>query len=534
MSEITQRVDRIFTTWDRPDSPGCALAVIRDGEIVYKRGYGMANLEHNVPIGPQTIFDIGSTSKQFTALCILLLARRGKLSLDDPIQRFLPEMPEYEQPITISHLIHHTSGLRDYLTLMALANMPFENDYQEPEVVALIARQQALNFAPGAEFLYSNSGYFLLSEIVERVSGQNLRDFAQENVFGPLGMVHTHFHNNFKEIVPHRASGYAPRKEGGYQIDMGIFDVLGDGAVYTSVEDLYLWDQNYYDNRLDGGGQELIRQMEELGVLNSGEKLDYAFGLTLTDYRGLHSVHHGGSWYGYRAEMLRFPEQRFSVICLSNLGSMDPSSLCLQVADVYLESVFTQAPSHGGGEENGPVASLSEKALQEKTGTFQDAESGTMATLTVQSGEMLLNTMGMEFVMQPLDADSFKALDAPVKLIVTYETDPDHVTVDVNDGMQTMHFERIQPPQLSAQQLAEYAGAYHSEELGITYHLSAGDNLLRAEPASPYFDTLHPSQPDAFSAGMASIQFLRGDEGKVIGYTVNAGRVKNIRFDRVE
>ncbi len=532
MSTITERVDQIFADWDKPDSPGCALAVIQDGSIIYSRGYGMANLELNVPIQPNSIFDIGSTSKQFTALCILILARRGMLSLDDPIQKYLPEMPVYEQPITVRHLVHHTSGIRDYLTLMALANMPFENDYQEPEVVGLIARQKALNFKPGDEHLYCNSGYFLMSEIVERVSGKNLRDFAEENVFGPLGMKHTHFHNNFKEIVPHRASAYNPKEAGGFEIDMGIFDVLGDGAVYTSVEDLLLWDRNYYDNKLDGGGQELIQQMQQVGVLNNGEKLEYAFGLMISNYRGLPMVCHGGSWYGYRAQMMRFPEQHFSVICLANRGDSNPDGKCRQVADVYLEKFFTdQVEAETSGEQKA-FAELSMDALLAKVGKYQDADGGTIAEIVIGEESLVLETMGQKFPIQPLDENHFAAVNAPVSIDVYFEDENRKLTIDINQGLQKMDFSRIAPLQLSAAELAEFAGTYYSDELNMTYQFVAGDNLLNVNPSTFFMRVLKPSTPDTFSSGILGLHFLRDEAGKVCAFNANAGRVKDIIFKK--
>ncbi len=532
MKTITDRVDQIFTEWDKPDSPGCALAVIKDGEIIYKRGYGMANLEHNVPIKPETVFDIGSTSKQFTALSILLLARHGKLSLDDPIQKYLPEMPEYEKPITVRHLVHHTSGIRDYLTLMALANLPFENDYQEAVVVELIARQKQLNFLPGEEHLYCNSGYFLMSEIVQRVSGKNLRDFAEEHIFGPLGMKNSHFHNNFKEIVPNRASGYGRKKEGGFEIDMGIFDVLGDGAVYTNVEDLFLWDQNFYNNKLDGGGQDLIEQMQTVGILNSGEKLEYAFGLMVSNYRGLKTVSHGGSWYGYRAQLMRFPEQRFSVICLANLGDMAPENLCNQVADIYLEDLL-EADVVEKGADDQPAFEITEALLKEKIGSYQDPEKGINAEVTVNKKGLILDTMGYKFTLAAVTPDHFIAQDAPVKLDVHFEEDNKKMSVLIADGVETFALTRIEAVQLTTEELKEYEGNYFSPELNITYHLNVKEDQLSVTPETPFLKILKPTLRDAFSAGMPSIKFDRTETGAISGFNINAGRVKDVHFEKV-
>src|SRR5688572_28336545 len=239
------RVDSVFRDYDRTDSPGCALGIYRDGRIVYARGYGMANLELAVAISPQTIFDIGSTSKQFAAFAIGLLAQDGKLSLDDPIRKHIPELGDYADGITVGDLVHHTSGLRDYLGLMALAGYGFDDVTDDREALRLIVKQNAANFPPNSEWLYSNSGYFLLSQVVKRVSGQTLRGFAQTRIFNPLGMTATHFHDDHTMIIPGRATGYSPGAAGGYTIEMSGFEQTGDGAVNTSIEELFRWDQNW-------------------------------------------------------------------------------------------------------------------------------------------------------------------------------------------------------------------------------------------------------------------------------------------------
>src|SRR5262245_41817068 len=239
-NSLNAKVDAVFAQYDKPDSPGCALGVIKDGKLVYARGYGMANLEHGVPNGPKLVYDIGSTSKQFAAASVLLLAKQGKLSLDDDARKHIPELPAYQKPITIRHLLHHTSGLRDYLTLFSLAGVNFDDTTTEKDALDIIIRQKALNFTPGDEWLYSNSGYFLLSIIIKRASGKSFAEFAKENIFDQLGMKHTLILDNHKRIVPMRATGYSPDPRGGFQIEMSNFEQTGDGAVQTSIEDLLL------------------------------------------------------------------------------------------------------------------------------------------------------------------------------------------------------------------------------------------------------------------------------------------------------
>src|SRR5712664_958781 len=333
--ETSAAVDEVFVDLTKAGSPGCALGVYRDGKIVYAKGYGLANLEENVAITPQTVFDIGSTSKQFTAASILLLEKQGKLSINDDVRKYIPELPDYGQKVTILHMLNHTSGLRDYLTLMDLAGIHIDSVTTDEDALQIVSRQQALNFAPGSDWLYSNTGFFLLSVIVKRVSGKTLREFAGENIFVPLEMTHTQYRDDHTSLITNRAMAYdAKEKGGGYSLNVSYFEQTGDGAVHTSVEDLLKWDENFYSGQI--GGKTFLSEIQEQGKLNDGKVLDYAKGLRVTDYRGLRTVSHGGSWGGYRAELLRFPEQHFSVACLCNLGSARPSNRAQRVADIYL------------------------------------------------------------------------------------------------------------------------------------------------------------------------------------------------------
>src|SRR5258708_7649998 len=335
----TVAADEIFVDLTKEGSPGCALGVYRDGKMVYSKGYGLANLEQNVPITPQSVFDIGSTSKQFTAASILLLEKQGKLSINDDVRKYIPELSDYGQKVTILHLLNHTSGLRDYLTLMDLAGIHIDGVTTDEDALQIISRQKALNFAPGSDWLYSNTGFFLLSVIVKRVSGKTLREFAGENIFTPLAMTHTQFRDDHTSLIADRALAYdAKEKSAGYRLDVSYFEQTGDGAVHTSVEDLLKWDENFYSGQV--GGKEFLTEIQERGKLNTGKALDYAKGLFIQDCRGLHTASHGGSWGGYRAELLRFPEQHFSVACLCNLGSARPSNRAHRVADVYLASLM--------------------------------------------------------------------------------------------------------------------------------------------------------------------------------------------------
>lgn len=332
------QVDAIFQEFDRSDSPGCVLGVYRDGELVYESGYGMANLDWGIEIDPSTVFYVGSVSKQFTAAAIALLARGGQLSLGDDIRKFLPELPEYDATVTVGHLVHHTGGMMDMYAAMMDSGMNIFDPIENAEAIDVLA-SKPLDFVPGDRFSYSNGGYFLLSQIVERVSGMSFTDFTTTNIFEPLGMSDTHFHGDAGHIVSRRAMSYEAGDSGEYRQNyVSTFGFVGQGGLYTTVGDLIKWDRNFYESRVGGAGFRGF--VETPGVLNDGEAIDYAFGLRHAEYRGQPTVGHSGGMMGFRAYMERFPEQHFTVSALCNQGEINPGALSRKVADLYLADVL--------------------------------------------------------------------------------------------------------------------------------------------------------------------------------------------------
>ena len=390
------QVNKIFAKWDRTDSPGCALTVIKDGTIIYKRGYGLADLEHRIPNSPETVFYIGSVSKQFVTMCVLLMEEQGLISLDDDVHKYFPELPDYGHPITIRNLIHHTSGIRDYLTLWHLAGHNYLDDMDEQVVYDLICRQKELNFEPGTKYLYSNSCYFMMAMLVQKVTGKPISQFGKEEIFDPLGMSQTQFYDDNRKLIPNRAFGYSSNPEGGFYNMMMRFDLVGSGGIYSSVEDLYKWDQNFYDNKLGKGRQELIELMHTNGKYKDGTEVDYAFALVNDTYRGLSTVSHGGALGGYRSHYLRFPEQSFTVIILSNLANLGPGARAYEVADVFLKDMFTEAlsekenrvGSNGSAPEAPKAQKVAEKTAKAMVGRYYSAEIDATYNLLWEEGNM--------------------------------------------------------------------------------------------------------------------------------------------------
>ncbi len=526
-----ERVDKLFSAWDKTDSPGCALAIIHGGRIIYKRGYGMANLEHNIPITPQSVFYIGSVSKQFVAFAVALLASQDKLSLDEDIRKYLPEIPDYGIPITIRHLIHHTSGLRDYLALEDIAGLPF-GYYHEQDVLELIARQRELNFAPGEEYLYSNSGYFLLGVIVERASGRTLREFAEENIFKPLGMKNSHFHDDYQRLIRNRASGYFPGGGRRFKNFISTFDCVGSGGLFTSVEDLFLWDQNFSRKRV--GGEEVIDMMHTKGALNSGEKLDYAFALTIKSYRGLKTVSHGGALEGYKAAFLRFPEQRFSVICLSNLSSVNPMKLSRQVADIYLADQFKEEEKPEAKLQK-EFAKLPESKLKAKVGDYIDCKTGNLRRILLKKNQLVLYAFGQQFPLGARSETEFQVLKGPFQAAIKFEKQEKgkpivmHIFPEGEEPETYESFQRVNP---TAEQLKEYVGDYHSEELQVTFRMVLKKGRLFFIHRNAPKPSLQPTLKDWFSVRGFRIRFIRDKEKKINAFMLDAGRVRNLRFVR--
>lgn len=375
-------IDAIFAAWDKPGSPGCALAVARNGDIVYSRGYGYANLDYDIPVTPQTVFDVASVTKQFVAAVANLLALDETVSLDDDVRRWLPELPEYQTPITLRHLIHHTGGLRDYLNLFPLAGAEDYYAVSREQLLAMLSRQLAPVFPAGERYEYSNTGYMLLAHALERAAGKSIGELARERIFEPLGMDGSLMYENREEIIPRRATGYHRDDEGELRIVHNYnFEIAGDGQLYTTVEDLLVW-----DDYLHGADKPAIHEsMLTEGALNGGEPIGYAHGITPSEYRGLRTVGHSGHSWGFLTELRRYVEPGLSIAVSCNAEYGAPGLLARRVADHYLANQLGPevGPEESDEEENdtdqdeddtAPLPSPSSVELAQFTGSFFSAE----------------------------------------------------------------------------------------------------------------------------------------------------------------
>jgi CubicO group peptidase (beta-lactamase class C family) len=332
-------VDSLFAPYASRKTPGCAVGVTRDGALVYAKGYGSADLDQGRAISPDTRFYIASLSKQFTAMAMLLLEQDGRLSLDDTIRKWVPEVPSFGKPITLRELMHHTSGIRDYFTLLAVSGWASDGELTERQFLDLIGRQKSLNFSPGDEFLYSNTGYALLSIVVRRASGKTLRAFAAERIFTPLGMTHTEFRDDHREVIPNAALGYQASDDG-YRVSQPAFDVVGDGGVYSTIGDLARWEENFTSGRV--GGLRAMAELQTPGQLKNGQRIPYAFALSIGQLNGAKTVSHSGAYAGYRSSFVRIPEKHLAIITLCNTSSAQ-ASLAEQVATLIIGSLPARA-----------------------------------------------------------------------------------------------------------------------------------------------------------------------------------------------
>lgn len=515
---LEHKVDQIFAAYDNSESPGCALGVIRDGKFIYKRGYGAASLELGVPITPQSVFYMGSVSKQFTAASVVLAAEQGFLSFDDDIRTYVPEIPSYGKTITLREMLHHTSGFRDILSLMFLAGRNSEDVHPTNELLDLLSRQIALNFAPGDEFLYSNTNYFLMSLVIQRATGKSLSQFAEENIFKPLGMKHTHFYDDRTVVLPGRIPAYAPRPSGGFRVDWSTnFDMVGGGGLMSSVEDLLLWDRNFYDNKLGKGS--FLKEMQTQGVLNSGKQIEYALGLFISRYRGLPIVAHDGANFGYRTALVRFPQQKLSVVCLCNLATSNPGRLSYQVAEVYLEGQLAPEVKLAAGAK---------VDVQPFGGWYRDPESHSALQLSAADGDLV--ALGTHF--KPRDANHFAASPGAEIILDRGQNGSTRLTLAFEDAAPQI-FERFEPLKPSAEDFVQYAGEYTSAELQATYRFAMKDGKLTLATKWQEPSVLEPTVRDEFQspAGVA-IVFRRDTAGHITGCDLFAGRVRNISFTR--
>jgi YD repeat-containing protein len=502
----TDRVDSVFSRFAGPATPGCAVGVTRGGQLLLERAYGMADLEGDRPNTPQTIFEAGSVTKQVTAGAVVLLALDGRLSLEDDARRWLPELPRYERPITIRHLLNHTSGLRDWGSVAGLGDWPRgTRAYAKQDMLDIVARQRGLNYPPGDYYSYTNSGFSLLAVLVERASGMPFAEFTRTRLLAPLGMTSTQWRDDYTRVVKRRAIAYEPSgASGAFSLDMPFESVVGNGGLLTTVADLLRWTENLQTGAI--GGPQFVAEMHRQAHLTSGRQIPYASGIVVTTWRGIPEVSHSGSTGGYRAFLARYPQQHVGVAVLCNAAHADATALAHQVAEVYLGDAAGRALVTG--------AATPLRAQSDTTGAMPPA--GIYRDL--RTGDVLRRGAGARrlpgrWVLRTMPGGSTQWLRVAA------------------DG-DTLRYEPMPIASLTSRDLAAYVGRWHSEEADATWQVRlAGDTLLLRHPRGREVP-LVPAWRDAFTADGTTWRFERDGSGRVVRLVASQDRAWAVPFTR--
>lgn len=538
-SQLAARVDSLFAEYTKPGSPGCAIAVVQNNQVVYSKGYGLANLEYDILNTPSTVFHVASDSKRFTTMAIVLLAQEGKLSLEDDIRKHLPEVPDFGKSITIRHLANHTSGLRDQWALLALAGWRLDDVITRDHIMKLVTHQKELNFAPGEEHLYCNTGYSLMAEIVERVSGQPFRVFLQRRILTPLGMNSTEVHDDHEKVVKGRAYSYYSDTSG-YKNSVLSYANQGATSLFTTAEDMAKWVINFNSGRFEGN-QEVYQEMTRRGILTKGDTISYALGVKINDYKGLKLVGHGGGDAGFRSFVGSFPEQQFGVVVLGNMASFNAFGNAMGIADLFLKDQLKPAPAPVAkaapeAKKSAKKAKPNSKLYDYYTGSYQLNPKLTLH-ITREGDKMFVEPTGQgKFEIFPESLHHFflKVVDAQLTFNQKGKEKATEVTLHQNG--QNMPAKRIEPFVPTGEVLEQLVGNYYSEELATTYQIAFRNGKLVAT---------HRRHPDVSLSLIAEnelagntwwfghIKFTRGDSGKPDGFLLDNGRCRNVRFKRI-
>ena len=502
-------------------APGCAVGVSLAGRSVYEKAFGLAEIEHNIPNTPQTIFESGSVAKQFTAAAVILLSLEGKLGLDDPVRKYIPELPDYGAPLTIRHLLNHTGGVRDWGSVLALTGFG-RGDRVVSQALAMdvITHQKGLDFTPGAEYSYSNSGYQLAATIVERVSKQKFPAFTEERLFKPLGMTKTSWRDDYQRLIPGRAQAYTGSLAGPFRLLMPFMNVYGNGGMLTTVGDWLKWNA-MLDSR--SMGAPLVEALETTGVLNDGRKITYALGVVVTNENGHRKVAHGGSTAGYQTFLSRYPDLKLSIAVMCNGTSRNPAGL--------ERDIFNEIAGPFPAPKPPETIALKPEELQKYVGLWRNEKTHMPERTIIESGTLRL---AGQAVLRPLRDGSF--LGGSAKIRFQMGTDGKSVSVEVDTGEAVNRYLAETQWTATPDELKSFAGVWHSDEADALFTIVVEDGkaffVQRPDTRQP----LRPQYKDHFSVGLGTGQVLwatRDSGGRITNLHMGAGRMRDMPFERV-
>ncbi len=522
------KVDSLFKEYENTDDPGASLGIIKDGKLIYKNGYGSADLEHNIPLTEHSVFNIASITKQFVAFSILLLEEQGKLNLEDPIQKHLPDFPKYASPITLSHLIHHTSGLRDSGVLLYLKGINSLDNIDPADLYKLIKSQKELNFPTGEEFSYSNSGYFLLVKIIEKVSGKSIDEFGQHYIFKPLGMSNTVFYNDNTKLIKNRVFSYHHNEYGEFENQIIRSDIVGPSGIYTTIEDIYLWDQNFYDNKLGKGNQEIIDKMQTESKLNDGKGSGYSFGQFPRSYKGYKTISHGGDKAGFKTQYLRVPELHLSIIIFANRDDIKRYQKTYQILNLFIDKVENNESNNQIEDSEVKITDLEffKGAYELQPGIEMEITIENKSLKVFQKWDkqdyLLKFKEGNTYIVPEDNSLSFTFLENKFEKFQKLEIKQDNTTST---------FKRLAKSSGEIN-FNDYVGNYYSEELDTTYTILIKDSQLVIEFSPGQSSSLLVSR-DRGNCERLFLEFTRKDN-VVNGFKGTANeRARNIVFRRI-
>ncbi len=531
------KINKLFSLWDKKNSPGCAVAIVRNDSVLFAKGYGMANLEYDIPIDPGTIFHMASVSKQFTGFAIVLLAKQGKLQLDDDIHKYLSWFPDLKEKITIRNLLNHTSGIRDQWQLLAISGTRLDDVITQEHIVKILSKQQALNFKPGEQYSYSNSGFTMLAEIVRSVTGQSLRQFTDSAIFKPLGMMNTHFHDDYEEIVKNRSYSYYKTDSVHFANSILSYSNAGATSLFTNLNDMSKWIMNFYTHKV--GDQKDIDQLTQKGKLNSGKELNYALGITSDTYKGWKQFSHGGADAGYRTYLTVFPDLKMGFAVFSNLGDVNTGRKVYQVADLFITDTAKHSSADATKDTDSSSAVLKDTVKMKKFAGNYIADDGLQIKFRINDKKLYADAFGRTFLLTRGEKDSFSlVMDPGVKFLFSGHGAGD-TTVFAAFSRDEKHLltkyiaDTSQPDKV----LQSYTGNYYCPELDCKYGIELKDHHL-VLTNNKYSDTrLNLAGNDHLVNDfwwMNHLMIIRNSKKEITGFEVNSGRIMHLRFNKVE
>jgi CubicO group peptidase (beta-lactamase class C family) len=530
-----KKIDIIFAKWHTTNTPGCTVGIVMNDKLVFAKGYGMANLEYAIPNNPETIFHMASVSKQFTAWSIVLLARAGKLQIDDDVRKYLPWFPDLKQKITIRNLLTHTSGIRDQWQLLAISGTRLDDVITQEHIVKVLSNQQELNFNPGEKYSYSNSGFTMLAEIVKKVSGQNLRKFTDSAIFKPLGMAHTHFHDNYTEIEMNRAYSYDHPDSAHYANSVLSYSNDGATSLFTNIDDMSKWVMNFYMHK--SGDQQDVAMLTTNGKLNSGKEISYACGIVVDKYKGWKQYQHSGGDAGYRTHVAVFPDLKMGFIVFSNVGDFNPGGRLYEMADLFIKDTSIKKEIVKKKERDSITAILKDTlALIKFTGDYV-GENGLAFSFDITRGKLYYQVYDERNFLIPEPKDTFSIPQAP-EIKFVFKIKGNDTTTEVFTPSESYQLRKyIKDTSQSDVVLKQYTGVYYCPELDCKYGIVLKEHHLMLTNVK-YDDTkLSLVSTDHLLSDywwINHLKIVKDAKNNITGFEVNSGRIMHLRFNKVE